>query len=267
MTSTKLAKLFSCALIATSLCACSHKPPKEVAQVGFISTESLKKAAEAAGIGTVRMQALRQTAARLGTQGGLAWRAEHIDTALKKQADYLDHTFNFNQLLLEHNVLPPVLATTDDSLNLASDNSIRLADKTYSIISPARFVTVPPTWRDYLWLNYKKPDVPNHSLLPKNQKEVRYWNRFFVSGWKAGLEQANQIFSANLSRMKRDMGGMVLYKKLLAQHMVSAPFVAKADLGITGNGNHLRINDKVLRITAQSQLQPNSKDWKPVLTH
>lgn len=262
-----ISKFLSCIFVATLASACSHKPPTQVAQVGYISTKSLKQAAEAAGIGTIRMQALRDTAASLGTQGALAWRAEHIDTALKAQSDYLDQTFNFNQLLLEHNVLPPVLATGDDTLNLASDNAIRLADRTYTIILPARFVTVPPTWRDYLWLHFKKPDAPNHSLLPKDQKEVRYWNRFFVEGWKQGLIQANQIFSANLSRMKRDISGMVLYHKLLAEHMVSAPFVAKAELGVTGNGNHLRINDQVLRITANSQLQTNSAQWNPVLTH
>lgn len=244
--------------------ACSEK--KQAAEVGYISTTSLAEAAEAAGIGSVRMQALRETAATLGTQGGLAWRAEHIDRALKKQAAYLDQVFNFNQMMLAHNVLPPVLAYADKSMSLNSDDSIRLADKTYNIILPARFVTVPPTWRDYLWLNYQKPSVPNHSLLPRSQKEVLYWNTFLKKGWTRGLLQANQIFNANLSRLKRDMSGMILYKKLLSEHMVSAPFVAKSDLGITGNSQSLRINDQVLRITAQSQLQTDSSQWQPVLT-
>ncbi len=260
----KAPKICLVACIALALAACSEK--HEVAQVGYISTNSLKEAAEAAGIGSVRMQALRETAATLGTQGGLAWRAEHIDRALKEQDSYLDQVFNFNQLMLKHNVLPPVLAYADKPLNLDSDTSIRLADKIYNIISPARFVTVPPTWRDYLWLTYKKPSVPNHTLLPKGHKEVGYWNHFLRQGWKRGLEQANQIFAANLSRLKRDMSGMILYHKMLSEHMVSAPFVAKADLGITGNTSHLRINDQVLRITAQSQLQTDSSQWSPVLT-
>jgi len=40
---------------------------------------------------------------------------------------------------------------------------------------------------------------------------------------------------------------------------------SKASLGVTGGGNNLRINDRILRITAISQFDPNSKHWQPVL--
>ena len=85
-------------------------------------------------------------------------------------------------------------------------------------------------------------------------------------GWNNGAEQADMIFTENLNRLKRDMLGMIMYRKLLALHMVSAPFVAKAQLGVTGDATQLRINDQVLRITAQSELQPNAKKWQPVIT-
>ena len=74
------------------------------------------------------------------------------------------------------------------------------------------------------------------------------------------------IFTANLNHLKRDMIGIILYRKLLAEHIVSAPFVAKAKLGVTGNATQLRINDEILRITAQSQLQPNPMKWRPIIT-
>jgi defect-in-organelle-trafficking protein DotC len=59
--------------------------------------------------------------------------------------------------------------------------------------------------------------------------------------------------------------GMSIYRTLLAKNMVSAPFVAKAKLGITGNETALRINDQVLRITATANLQPNAKGWQAAL--
>ena len=59
---------------------------------------------------------------------------------------------------------------------------------------------------------------------------------------------------------------MVLYRRLLAQGMITSPQVAKAELGVTGNANQIRINDEVMRITAHSALQPNSNKWKPILT-
>ena len=58
---------------------------------------------------------------------------------------------------------------------------------------------------------------------------------------------------------------MILYRELLAEHMVSAPFVAKARLGVTGDASQLRINDEVMRITAQSELQTDPNKWQPVL--
>ncbi len=218
-------------------------------------------------INPIRWQALYETALSLGATGALAWRSEQINMSLDQNMGQLNQIFDFNQLLLNSNVLPPVLVESDNSLNLASDNSIRLAAKTYKIISPARFVTAAPNWRGYLWMNYPKPSVPDRTLLPKNQVEAQVWNRFIREGWQNGVQQANAIFSANLSRLRRDYGGMVLYRKMLAQNMVSAPFVAKADLGVTGDSNEIRIDDRVLRITANSELQTDSSKWQPILTN
>ena len=58
---------------------------------------------------------------------------------LSKNTGELNQVFDFNQLLLKDNVLPPVLVESDNSLNLASHDSIRLSAKTYKIISPSAF--------------------------------------------------------------------------------------------------------------------------------
>ena len=59
---------------------------------------------------------------------------------------------------------------------------------------------------------------------------------------------------------------MSLYRKLYAMHMISAPFVSKANLGITGDTAKMRLNDQVIRITKPSELQPSkAKSWKPVI--
>jgi len=234
------------------------------ANLGYVNFKNLPPGGDQ--INPMRLDAIKETATQLGARGALAWRSLQIDHSLQNQATYLNHVFDFNQLLLNHDVLPPVLVEGDDSLNLASDTSLRLASKIYKIQAPARFVTAAPNWRDYLWMNYKKPDMPDRTLLPNTCPEAKAWNAYLKQGWKEGLIQANEIFSANLNRLKRDYMGMVLYRKLLAQHMVSAPFVASADLGVTGDKNELRINDRVLRITAASELQTNPNKWQPVLT-
>lgn len=236
------------------------------ADIGYVQVSKFPNSGDSQ-INPVRWQALYETALSLGATGALAWRSEQIDLSLNQNAGELNKVFDFNQLLLKDSVLPPVLAEADNSLNLADNNSIRLSAKTYKIISPARFVTAAPTWRSYLWMSYPKPSVPDRSLLPKNQAEAEVWNRFIRDGWQNGIKQANGIFATNLNRLRRDYSGIVLYRKLLAQDMVSAPYIAKADLGVTGDSNEIRVDDRVLRITAHSELQTDSSKWQPVITN
>lgn len=240
----------------------SSKRP--IAELGFVNPDNFP--VTDTSVNHIRAQALRETATTLGARGALAWRSEHIDDALEKQATYLNHVFDFNRLLLKHNVLPPILAESQGNLNLANNDTIRMDAKTYKIVAPARFVTAAPTWRNYLWLSYKRPEIPNKTLLPITKAEAKIWNYYLKKGWQEGLQQANEIFAANLSRLKRDYLGMILYRRLLAQGIITSPKVAKADLGVTGNAKELRIQDEVMRITAKSALQPNSKKWKPILT-
>ena len=267
--------ILALASVVLLLSACSKSPQSVfadsnsssgtplVANVGYVNLGTLPASADQ--ISSIRFDALSETASELGARGALAWRSLQINRSLSMQAEYLDHAFDFNQLLLPHNVLPPVLAESDNSINQSDAVTIRLESKTYTLISNARFVTAPPTWRTYLWMDYPKPDLPDHTLLPTTQAEAKVWNLYLVQGWKAGLIQANDIFSINLSRLKRDYQGMILYRKLYAENMVSAPFVASTDLGITGDANQININDRVLRITALSQMQTNSKGWHPVI--
>ena len=261
----QLSLLAATCMTFSLLSGCSRTPPLPPLNVGFVSTQSLEQASEASQLSAMRKESIRTTAAQLGTQGGLAWRANHINQSLDQPSKLLDQVFNFQQLLLEHNVLPPVLAQTSDTINLADDNTIRLADHTYSILKPAKFVTVPPTWRDYLWMSYTKPNAPASNSLPTNAMEINYWNQFFNEGWKQGLIQANDIFAQNLNQLKQDYQGMILYRKLLSMHVVSAPFISQADLGITGDDHNMRIGDRVLRITSQSELE-QPKNWRPVIT-
>lgn len=217
------------------------------------------------GVSPVRQEALQELALSIGAQGGLACRARQINCVLEQNSKSLDRIFDFNLMMLPHNIVPPVLEEGRSVLNLADCQEIRIADRIYKIIKQACFVTTPPNWRDYLWLNYVPPDAPFGGMLPKNKCECVIWKCYTALGWQKGMEQANAIYAANLARLKRDFQGMVLYRTLLTQHMISPPYIGRTELGITGDCSNLRINDQVLRITAEPCLQTNSKCWKPIL--
>lgn len=213
----------------------------------------------------IRTKALQDTALSLGAQGGLAWSSQHINARLEKDKWYLETIYNFNGMMLSHGVLPPILAEGDNSLNLADPNTIRIADKTYKIIAQARFATTPPNWREYLWLSFNKPEVPHKFMMPRNDEERRVWKKYIDIGWEKGIQQSYSIFQQSLARLKRDYNGMILYRKLLQEKMVSPPYVSKTELGVTGDGSDMRINDQVLRITELPQLQTDSSGWRAIV--
>jgi len=210
----------------------------------------------------IRSMALREMALSLGAQSGLASRAKTIDNSLIKQGRHLDAIFDFKSLLLDNNVLPPVLLQGDKTLNLANGQAIRISDRTYKLAKQAHFVTTPPNWRQYLWLDYQEPEVPPVSMLPNSKSEQKIWCYYVEKGWTQGFDQANIILSENIARIKEDFNGMILYRKLLAMNMVSAPYVSHLDLGVTGNRDELHIDDRVLRITALPALNTKSEEWR-----
>lgn len=216
-------------------------------------------------VSQIRLKALEDTALSLGAQGGLAWASQQINKRTERDNWYLETIYNFNGMMLSHGVLPPVLEEGNNSLNLADPSTIRIADKTYKIVQQARFATTPPNWREYIWLPFIKPELPNKVLLPRTSEERELWKKSIKIGWEKGIEQAYSIFQQDLARLKRDYNGMILYRKLLQEKMVSAPYVSKTELGVTGDGSDMRINDQVLRITELPKLQTDSSGWKAIV--
>lgn len=257
------------ALLALSLLtSCAHHQ-QNIDPTNLYDLQSMSVDARAIQTGyetsQIRTKALEDTAMSLGAQGGLAFASDAINARLKKDRWYLETIYNFNGMMLSHGVLPPVLVEGNNSLNLADPNTIRVSDKTYKIVQQARFATTPPNWREYIWMTYTKPELPNHVLLPRTSEERDIWRKAVKRGWEKGIEQASSIFQQSLARLKRDYSGMMLYRKLLQQNMVSAPYVSKTELGVTGDGSDMRINDQVLRITELPKLQTDSNGWKPVV--
>ncbi len=263
-------RLLLIAVLFSTLAGCASSNPNAGNSMDSMAQVQALKADRSSVVGKniseIRSEALKETALSTGAQGGLAYRSKQINAVLAKHTTYLDYIFNFNLLLMNHNVLPPVLVEGDNSLNLDNDTTIRIADRTYKIVNQARFVTTPPTWRNYLWLAYTKPQVPDNSLLPENAKEREIWKKYAAEGWQQGILQADDMYQQNMALLKRDYTGMVRYKFLLTQHMINAPYVTRTDLGVTGGGSDMRVNDQVLRITELPSLQPDSKQWNPVIS-
>ncbi len=261
----KFIRNFIVITLSVLLIACSSPPSDTDSLEGLQAMANPKGRRHKPGLPStskIREMALKETALSLGAQAGLAWRAKYIDDALTKQTRNLDSIYDFNALLLEHNILPPVLVEGRNTLNLADTQTIRISDRVYKVLKQAHFVTSPPNWRQYLWMDYKKPDYPNITLLPQTKDERKIWSCYIDKGWNQGIDQANIILEESIARIKEDMTGMILYRKLLAMNMVSPPYVSDTDLGVTGDAGEIHIDDRVLRITALPALNVNSSEWR-----
>ncbi len=213
----------------------------------------------------LRQIALKEAALSYGARSALARRTYEMAQLLNQNQPLLDTIYNFAALLLAKNVMPPVLSTARSTLKQSAANTLRVADAVYQIERQAQFVTTPKHWRDYLMHDFRSPVTPPPLLLPKNKNETDLWQHSLAEGWELGKQQAEQIFQQSLARLERDYTGMILYRSLLAQRMISAPYVAEANLGVTGSrdGKVMQLNDRILRITANPAFAFHAASWQP----
>lgn len=216
----------------------------------------------------IRKDAIREAALSYGARAGLSRRIFQIRQELEFRARYLDKVFDFSELLISAPsgllIEPPVITSGDNAMIIeASGQQAAVSDRIYNIISNARIVSAPRTWRFYLYREWGNIEPPPDILLPENDEERAIWKKLTTQGWEYGIQQANDIFEADLSRLVADFNGMVRYRMLLAQGMVSAPYALQVDRGITGGPNEMRIGDRAVEITGVPQLITGSEEWQP----
>ncbi|MDD2762096.1 MAG: type IV secretory system conjugative DNA transfer family protein [Methylomonas sp.] len=216
----------------------------------------------------IRKQALEEAALSYGARGGLAARSYEIRQQLDIRGASLDKVFDFRQLLIAAPsgflIEPPIISESLNALLIEGDGqSAAVSDAIYRINENVKIVSAPRNWRSYLERGWGAVEEPPEILRPKNDEERKLWRELVKKGWLEGYGQANDVFEEDLNRLGADFDGMVRYRKLLAQGMVSAPFAQQIDRGVTGEAETMRIGDRAVVITGTPQLISGSKEWQP----
>ncbi len=216
----------------------------------------------------IRRDALKEAAISLGARGGLAWRSYAIRQELEQRGRYLDKVFDFRQLLIAAPsgllIEPPIINESINDMLIESDGQqAAVSDRIYNIINNARIVSTPRSWRVYLERDWGTVEPPPDILRPQDDEERELWARLVEKGWNEGVRQANEIFQDDLNLLIADFEGMVRYRTLLTQGMVSQPFALQVDRGITGDGTQMRIGDRAIQITGVPELMTGSDEWQP----
>lgn len=215
------------------------------------------------GYQSLRQKALSEAALTLGVQGGLYEVSQFINGELEQLSGVLYRIYNFNALLLKNNVLPPVLESGYNLSSISQDaKKVILNGQTYHFVHQAHFVSTAPTWRDYLIMHYGRPELPDRSVLPENEKEQIEWVKTLSYGWEKGIEQGMEIFKQRLHILNRDYNGMLIYFELLNRNMVVSPYVHKSYRAIDVSKNDLSLGNQNWQMTLVPQFQSDTKRWE-----
>jgi len=248
-----------------------EEPPVNLQELLALERESnLPTAGEKDGLPLdIRGDGLKEAALSFGARGGLAWRTWYIRKELESRARYLDKVFDFRQLLIPAQsgllIEPPIISEAMDAMIIdRRGTEAAVADRVLNIGKNARIVSTPRTWRAYLERDWGDVPPPPDILRPDDDEEREIWEAKIREGWQLGIEQADQIFQADLNQLTADYMGMIRYRTLLAQGMVSPPYALQVDRGVTGGGNTMRVGDRALTITELPQLKTGTEEWQSV---
>jgi len=210
----------------------------------------------------MRPAAIKEAAQLVTFQTAMTYRYKQLVAATEQHSSIMDPAFNFGPLLMTQGdalILPPVLTRAGASMRIESGETATTAQTSYELLAPARYVAAAPTWREVLMTDgFPEPEKPNPAVMPKNDKERLIWRAAVRKAWAQGLTEADHLYADNVSRMVRIYRGVMLYRLLAAQHLLSRVNTASAELGskTTDGGNKLHIGQKVYRITAPSSFIP-----------
>ncbi len=216
----------------------------------------------------IRRDALKEAASSFGARGGLIWRTYFIRQEIDQRSQYLDKVYDFRQLLISAPsgmlIEPPIVSEQINAQLIEGDGQqAAVSDRVFNIINNARIVSTPRTWRTYLERDWGVLEPPPDILRPKDAEERALWKDLVEKGWVQGVAQADETFETDLNRLMADFNGMVRYRSLLAQGMISPPHALQVDRGVTGGGDEMRIGDRAVQITGVPELITGSDQWQP----
>ena len=215
----------------------------------------------------MRAQMIGDAGRTVGFRAGAASRGASLVRSLEARSSELDALYQFSTLVRPDGTIPPVIVEATDVASISNDQ-FRFAGRVYRIEKEERFVSVPPSWRNYLFAGLStktKVELPHAEARPKDEGELLIWRAAVLSGWERGMGEADAVLDANFSRLTRDYTGMIRYSPLLAMGMILPTKVAASSQTVTGDGRQLTLNDTHRRLTSKARFETDADKWGPVI--
>ncbi|WP_053764610.1 type IV secretory system conjugative DNA transfer family protein [Leptospirillum ferriphilum] len=217
----------------------------------------------------IRKRALREAAQKKaalawGAQAGYAKRTEFRNRWLRSHAQVLDRIFTFRPFIDgDGHVLWPSVSSGRSGFRLENPISAGSMLVSYRIHEPARIVSIPPTFRDYIVLSPGTPKEVNPILLPKNSREKKRWKEWTDKGWETGERLSDRAFMIGTRRLVRAIEGRLRFYELSLAGQIERPTWARSPAATLRTGKVLEIGDTILRITRPARFTAADR-WKPL---
>lgn len=227
--------------------------------------------------GGMRLKAVRSEGFSYAAQAALAWRYEKLLAFTKSQEGTLDRIASFSPFVVDDYMLLPSVTEVRDRFELSPDDKqMRTVRIQYQVSEDPKAISVPPTWRDYLWREFPYPDDPHPTLLPRTSKEENVWREAIQEGWESGLRQSELIWENNLNEMVRDIRGRITYRILKTRDIVRSPVMIGSEPELTygSDGRVVNAGDTVYSVTVPMEftaqgnwgalwVSPDATDYDP----
>lgn len=214
-----------------------------------------------------RAQAIIDTGLSVGLKAGLAWQLRNVEAAVDKVSRDLESIYDFNPLMIQQRVVPPVITEARNLYNQDGDYAVRLSGAFYKIERQARFSSVSPNWREYL--NFPKATVDRGNLMsmlmPSTDEERAVWRVAVKNGWDQGVEQANIMLTQAMDRLNRDFGGMSRFHRFVITGKITLPAIASEDIPVSQNGATMAVDETLLRITTLPEFNSKMGSWQGIV--
>ena len=218
----------------------------------------------------LRFRSMREAALSYGSQAGFHRRMWEVQVMVSERENVLDTIFDFKRVSWPTSngtgwLVSPVIRRSGAIWTGGEEGqSAAAADAFIEIMTPGHITGTLPNWRDYL-ITLPPAPRPVVTALRPFEEEMRQWREWAAEGWNAGVSQADLAFESDMARLERDYQGMLEYRRLHAQGMISDVVMetARYQLGAEEDGQIMRIGERSVRITEPSRLIDDSSTWQP----
>ena len=215
-----------------------------------------------------RRAAMRDAALSFGMQSGLVRRTHELRRLLEGFERQLDRIYRFDRLLIARDgflVSPPVVVETNAAFRLAEHGKrAATARRVLRIAREAEVLGGAPGWREYFERSWEAPRAPSTVLFPRTPDEETLWRAWVSEGWSEGTRLAEDTFESDLDRLNRDFVGIVTWRILERQRIVTAPGVEVTSTAVVGGGAEMRVDARELEIREDARLNPVIDDWRVI---